>query len=155
MKNALLAVALVLTALPGTALAQETSGSVTLTKAQPERRPSLLAPAILAGTGLAAATVGIVLVATAPDTPSNCSDDTQTCTRTPGSTDEAFRDAQDRAGRAHALPMAGWLTVGIGGMLAAAGVLTFVFGREHAPRHASLAPWLSGAGGGVGATGTF
>src|SRR5262249_26888326 len=76
-----------------------------------EAKP-LLFPAILAGTGLAIITVGIVLAATAPGIPSTCNSDAKTCVRQPNESASDFQADQDRAGRAHTQPIAGWLTVG-------------------------------------------
>jgi hypothetical protein len=99
---------------------------------------SLLLPGILAGTGLALITTGIILAATAPDSPASCNSDTKTCARLPGQTNEDFSNDQERAGRAHTQPVAGWLTVGVGGMLVMAGVLSYVMGdRPERPRVAA------------------
>jgi hypothetical protein len=130
----------------------------------PERR-SVVVPAVLSGAGIASIAVGVVLVATAPDLPTGCSGDTKTCARLPGQTPEQLADAQDRAGLAHAQPLAGWITVGLGAMLAAAGVLTFTFGDEErqarsrradgARRQIAIAPFGGPTGGGLGAFGSF
>src|SRR5690606_35579362 len=92
-------------------------------------RAPLLVPGIIAGVVLAAVTTGVVLVATAPALPSSCDADTKTCERQPGQDARSFDDDQERAGRAHLMPVAGWMTVGLGGMLVAAGALTWLFDR--------------------------
>lgn len=113
----------------------------------------LLLPGVLAGAGLVVITTGILVAVTAPDTPASCNSDTKTCARLPGQTNEAFSDDQDRAGRAHTQPIAGWLTVGVGGMLIAAGVLSYFMGdrRSRSRVAASVGP----SGGGFSVVRTF
>jgi hypothetical protein len=115
------------------------------------RERAILLPAILAGTGVAAIAGGLTLVLTAPDVPSNCNADAKTCTQAPGQTAADFADTQDRAGRAHALPVVGHLTIGLGAMLVTAGLLTFLFGPDGRRLAAQnpVTPWAAPGSGGL------
>jgi hypothetical protein len=119
----------------------------------PSERP-ILGAAVLGGTGAALAVVGVVLVAAAPSMPAACDADTRTCIRAPGESAEQYEEVQDRAGRAHAMPLAGWLTVGLGGMLVSAGILTYVFGADaRRAARASFTPY--GGTNGLGMVGAL
>jgi hypothetical protein len=113
----------------------------------------LVVPVVLAATGVTLVAAGAIVAATAPDLPSTCDTDTKACIQQPGESADAFASDQDRAGRAHDQPTAGWLLAGVGGMLVAAGVLTYVFGSERPSKTMAgaplVAPFAAAHGGGL------
>jgi hypothetical protein len=107
-------------------------------------------PWILAGVGAATVIVGVIIVATTPSRPPNCSKDNQTCTRTPGETDDQLKSDQDRAGKADSQPVVG-LGVAAVGALALAGGLVWHFLEPSGESKAGLrvSPWLAPNASGV------
>jgi hypothetical protein len=119
--------------------------------------PSLVVPAVLVGTGVAIALVGGIVAATAPKNPPTCDEPTKTCVQQPGESAEDFTNDQNRAGRAHTQPLAGFLTLGVGGIFIVAGLLTYAFGgKGKADRTgANVVPYASRDGGGLAASLSF
>src|SRR5262249_34969749 len=129
---------------------------------------STLLPIVLAGTGLAFVALGGILIGAAPAVPASCNSDLHTCVRQPGESADDFANDQDRAGRGHTMPIAGWLSIGLGGMLVVAGGLTYLFGPESGGHHhhhgggggaptpvRRLVPYAGPNDGGLGVVGTF
>jgi len=82
-------------------------------------------PWILVGLGGAAVVAGVVVLATAPKFPENCTRSTGTCALNQGELRESasYKDRQERAGNAVNQPIAGGVIAGIGGAFVVGGLL--------------------------------
>lgn len=115
-------------------------------------------PWIVVGVGAVATAVGVVILLTTPDRPSNCNADTQKCTRAEGQSAEDFRKDQERAGTADSQPVLG-LVVGGAGLLAVVGGLVWHFLEPTEDGRSSgklgVSPWTTGTASGLGLTRSF
>jgi hypothetical protein len=80
-------------------------------------------PWFLVAYGTVTFTVGAVLVASAPDLPRGCNEDSKTCTRLPSETPDDLKQRQTTAGRAASQPTIGGVTMGIGAAMVVGGLL--------------------------------
>jgi hypothetical protein len=101
--------------------------------AQPEPQPtkSLVLPLVLGGAGLAGVTAGILLIATAPATPSGCYASTRKCVPLPGEGPGAptLADREAQAGKAHGQTLGGGITIGVGVLFVGAGMVAYLLER--------------------------
>jgi hypothetical protein len=114
-------------------------------------------PWILTGLGGAGIVTGIVLLAAAPSLPASCDEDTRTCARLPGQTDESFSDDQSTAGRARQMPIFGGILLLSGAFLAATGLGMYFYYKPSADKssRATITPYATPGGGGLSALATF
>lgn len=111
-------------------------------------------PWLVVGLGVVAIPVGIVLVATAPDVPSNCNEDTGKCTVVPGRESEEQKD-RDTAGKAVGQPVVG-IVIAAGGAALIAGGLLWHFLEPTGPKDkAKLRPSIAPGFAGLSYTGSF
>jgi hypothetical protein len=75
------------------------------------------------GAGGIAIIAGVVVVATAPAAPDGCSASSETCTKLPNETPDAFAKRQDTAGKAKNQPVYGGIVIGGGAALVVGGLL--------------------------------
>jgi hypothetical protein len=108
-------------------------------------------PWILVGVGAVTVVVGVIIVATAPTRPPNCSKDTETCTRTNGETDEQLKNDQDRAGKADSQPVVGLGVAAVGGVALIGGLLWHFLEPTGDAKSGSVrvSPWLAPGTSGV------
>ncbi len=101
-------------------------------------------PWIVAGVGAVTIVVGVVIIATAPARPTNCDKGNQTCTRTPGETDDQLKNDQDRAGKADSQPVVGLGVAAVGGLLLVGGLVWhFLEPSGSSNAGVQVAPWMS------------
>jgi hypothetical protein len=115
-------------------------------------------PLVLGGLGAAQIITGIVLVAAAPDTPSNCDDATRTCVRLPGQTNAQLNDDQEQAGRADKMPTLGAMAIVSGATFLATGLAMYLWYRPSSRTAASrpaIVPYAAPDGGGLAAFARF
>jgi len=106
-------------------------------------------PWILVGVGAVTIVVGVIIIATAPSRPPNCSKDTATCTRIGNESNDQLQSDQDRAGKADSQPVVGIGVAVVGGVALAGGLLWHFLeptGDSKTGMHVSpwLAPGMSG-----------
>jgi hypothetical protein len=118
-------------------------------------------PWIVFGGGVAALGVGIVLLATAPQNPSNCIVSTTTCTKKANESDADLKADQDQAGNAKGQPIWGTATTIVGG-IAVVGGLAWHFLEPTGPKdkdkeawHKKLRPILGRGNAGLAFSGRF
>jgi hypothetical protein len=98
----------------------------------------------------------------APDVPSNCAENTRTCTRKPNQSDASFNEDQEQAGEAQLMPNLGNIAIAGGAVLLVAGVsMYFWYHQDSGGKSASnkpatktstkpiLTPYAGPTGGGV------
>ncbi len=114
-------------------------------------------PWVVVGIGAVGLASGIVIVATSPKRPENCSRDTKTCTRMPGESDADFKADQDQAGRADSQPVLGWAVTGIGAAFVAGGLLWHFLEPTDGAKagRTRIVPWTTGTASGVSLGGAF
>jgi hypothetical protein len=104
-------------------------------------------PWIVTGLGALGMTVGIIVAASAPDTPTNCDRSSQTCRPRPGE-DTVNPADQTRAGTADAQPTLGYALVGIGAAVMLGGLIWHFLEPQSAPAP-KAAPWMPARTSGV------
>ncbi len=112
-------------------------------------------PWIVVGVGAAGLLAGTIILLTAPERPSNCSRETQTCTKLPGQSEAEFIESREQAGRADSQPVLGLAVGGIGLALAAAGVVWHFLEPTGPRKEARVMPWTTGTASGFSVGGSF
>jgi hypothetical protein len=80
-------------------------------------------PWIVAGVGLAAVAVGVVLIATTPSLPSNCKTASNDCSQLPNETKDQLQSDRNQAGASQQQPTYGLIVIVSGGVLVAGGLI--------------------------------
>jgi hypothetical protein len=113
-------------------------------------------PWVVVGIGAAGVITGIVIVATTPNRPENCSADTQTCTRRANQSEADFKADQEQAGKADSQPVLGFAIAGIGGALVLGGLLWhFLEPTDSKSARPRITPWVTGQSSGAALGGAF
>ncbi len=115
-------------------------------------------PLVVGALGIAQVATGIILVAAAPDTPSNCNEDTRTCGRKPGQSDASLREDQEQAGESQHMPTLGAIAVVSGAVFLAAGVAMYFWYKPQTTRSGrvpAIVPYAGASGGGLAALARF
>ncbi len=135
---------------PPTATTSPTSPPPTTAPSKSETQEHTVYPWLLTGAGVVALGVGIAVIATAPNLPRDCDEQSKVCTRRDGEPEDEFKDRQAEAGRSVDQPFWGTVAVVGGGALIVGG-LVWHFLEPTGPKEAakpklrpSVAPGYAG-----------
>lgn len=135
--------------------APSTDGQGPVTPSEGKEREHTPYPWLVVGLGAVGVAVGAVILATAPDRPSNCDKTDRRCTRLPGQSQEDYDKDLEQAGVADTQPVVGWATIGIGAALLVGG-LVWHFLEPTGPTSKATAlrgmPWSTGRSAGFALT---
>jgi hypothetical protein len=106
-------------------------------------------PWIVFGIGAAGTVAGAVILLTTPERPSNCSRDTQTCSKLPNQSEAEFVESREQAGRADSQPVLGLVVGGVGLALAVTGLVWHFLEPTGHRTGARVTPWTTGASSGL------